>query len=318
MLGNSVGNGLGFDLFGVSRKSRFLWRQILRIDGVELLMRHLMDHSLDGLNLAHAFLQRDPLLHCVVVALGTGGDLFKANRDRAGPFQRLKEHLVVRDIAGQLIYANRRKRFSIRLTDIEDVHYFESRDHDLFQFLGSAAVRIQDSLAGDGIKPVHLQLFLIRRRGEDSDPGLALLDLSAEILLPGSVSGNQSGVRLLHGDQNCVVQGVVMELGKRLQIILECFTFKECLDSGLQLICDFLYLIELRRIGFIWFLFRHEFSPFLAWTHESGILLDPAAVSKPKPGQLQLFLQLQQRKLQSGFFGSCHASQESVHEPASW
>ena len=91
MLGNGISNGLCFDLFSVSCQPRFLRGQILRIDGMELLMRHLMNHSLDGLDLAHAFLQCDPLLDRVVITLCPRGDLFEIDGDRAGPFQCFKE-----------------------------------------------------------------------------------------------------------------------------------------------------------------------------------------------------------------------------------
>ena len=121
----------------------------------------------------------------------------------------------------------------------------------------------------DRIKPVHFHLFLI----------LALLYLPAEVLLPGSVSGNQGGIRLLHGDQDRIIQGIIVELGERLQIVLESFTLKQRLDTGFQLVGDLLDLIKLGGIGFI-FLFRHGEPPFRFSAFGRSGLSDHPAVSE--------------------------------------
>ena len=49
-----------------------------------------------------------------------------------------------------------------------------------------------------------------------------------------------------------------MELGKRFQILLEFVTFKKRLYSGLQLIRDCLYLLKLRRVGFLFCAHKHS------------------------------------------------------------
>ena len=106
MLGDGVSDSLRLDLLGVSGEPRFLRRQVLRINGMQLLVGHLVNHCLDRLDLAHTFLQGDPLINRVVVALGPGRDILKADRNRAGPFQGFEEHLVICDITGELIYAD--------------------------------------------------------------------------------------------------------------------------------------------------------------------------------------------------------------------
>ena len=138
----------------------------------------------------------------------------------------------------------------------------------------------------DRIKPVHFHLFLIRRRSKDPDPGLALLYLPAEVLLPGSVSGNQGGIRLLHGDQDRIVQGIIVEFGERLQIVLESFTLKQRLDTGFQLVGDLLDLIKLGGIGFI-FLFRHGEPPFRISSPVRNCFSDRPAVSEQSRLQAQ-------------------------------
>lgn len=49
-----------------------------------------------------------------------------------------------------------------------------------------------------------------------------------------------------------------MELRKRFQILFEFVAFKKCLYSGLQLIRDRLYLLELRRISFLFCAHKHS------------------------------------------------------------
>ena len=51
---------------------------------MQMLVRHLVDQGLDSLDLAHTFLQCDPVIHRVVIALGAGIDLLKADGNRAG------------------------------------------------------------------------------------------------------------------------------------------------------------------------------------------------------------------------------------------
>lgn len=97
-------------------------------------------------------------------------------------------------------------------------------------------------------------------------PFSLFLHLSPELLLLGSVCGYQCGIRILHGNQDRIIQGVIMELGKRLQILLEFVAFKKRLYSGLQLIRDCLYLLELRRVGFLFCTHKHSSDLFFSAT----------------------------------------------------
>ena len=58
------------------------------------------------------------------------------------------------------------------------------------------------------------------------------------LFLPGLIAGHQCGVRFLHGDQQRVVQGVVVELGHRGKIGLIGLALEKGGDAGLQLIGD--------------------------------------------------------------------------------
>ena len=258
MLGNRVCNRFCLDLLGIPRQPRLFRRQLLRINGMQLLVSHFMDQCLGRLHFAHALLKSDPLIHCVVVPLGSGWNVLKADRHRTGPFQCLKEHLIIRDTAGKLIYADGREGPAVSLTHVKDVYDLEGRDHDFLQFLCCAAVRIKDRLSCDRIDPIHFHLLFVGSRSKNTDTLFAFLNLPAEVLLPGSIPGDQCGVGLLHGDQDRIVQGIIVEFGERLQVILEGLALEKRLNTGFQLVGDFLNLIELGGIGFIESFSRHR------------------------------------------------------------
>lgn len=68
---------------------------------MQLLVGHFMDQGLDRLHFAHALLKGDPLINCVVVALGSRRNILKTDRYWTGTFQSFKEHLIIRNIAGE-------------------------------------------------------------------------------------------------------------------------------------------------------------------------------------------------------------------------
>ena len=225
---------------------------------MKLLVRHLMDRGLDGLHLTHPFLNGDAVLDRMKISLGSAVDLLEADRHRAGFFQSLKEHLILRHITGQFIYANRGQRFPIRLADIKDIDHFECGHQNFLAFLGAGSIRIFDDLTGDGIRLIDFHLLFVGSRGKNADPAFALLDLTAKLLLPGRISGYQCGIRFLHGDQKRVVQRIIMELGKGLQVLLKFLALKECLNSRFQLIRNSLYLLKLRRVDLLLTTHKHS------------------------------------------------------------
>ena len=151
---------------------------------------HLMNQGLNGLDLAHAFLQRDPVIHRVEIALRTGIDLLESNRDRAGTLQGFEEHFVLLHIASELIHADGGERAAVGLRDIKNIYHLKGRHHDLLHLRCLRAIRIQPGLTGGGVDDSDLHLFLIGRRRQDPDSLCTLQYLSAEVLLPGSVSSH--------------------------------------------------------------------------------------------------------------------------------
>ena len=83
VLADGIGNGFCLNLLAVSGKLWFLGGSLLWIDGVQLLVSHFMDCSLDGLRLTHILLNCDSVFNGVEVALRTGCDFFKCNGHRA-------------------------------------------------------------------------------------------------------------------------------------------------------------------------------------------------------------------------------------------
>jgi len=59
-----------------------------------------------------------------------------------------------------------------------------------------------------------------------------------EFLLPGVVSGNQRSFRVLHGDQERVVETVAMKTGHHLQVVGILATAEDFLDAFLQSCSD--------------------------------------------------------------------------------
>ena len=195
------------------------------------------------------------------ISLGTAVNLLKAHRHRTGFLQGLEEHFVLRHIAGQLIDTDGRQGLSVRLTDIEDIYHLEGGHQDFSGFLLTGSIRIHEDFSGDRILLIDLHFLFVRCRCKNANAAFTLLHLAAELLLPGSVTGHKGGVRLLHGDENRVVQRIIMKLGQGLQVLSEFVTFEERLDSCLQLIGNGFYFLKLRGIGLI--CFQCAFPPFV-------------------------------------------------------
>ena len=267
MLTYGEGHRFGLHLLVISGKLRL---QRIHLDcgvnGVKLLVGHFVDRCFHSLHLTHAFLNGDAVLDGVEISLCSACDLLKTHRYRTGLLQCFEEHFILRHIAGQLIYTESGQRFSVGLADVENIDHLERRHQDFLRFLYTGPIRICKDLAGDRIGFLNLHSLFVGSRGKNANAVFAFLHLTPKLLLPGGVSGYQCGIRFLHGDQDRIIQGIIMELGKRLQILLEFVAFKKCLYSGLQLIRDCLYLLKLRRVGFLFCAHKHSSDFFFSET----------------------------------------------------
>ena len=236
MLADRVGDAFRLDLLAPGRQTFLPWLFLLM--GMKLLVGHLMDQGLDRLHFTHAFLQGDPLLGRVIIPFGSGFDLFKADRYRTDVFQCGQQPAVTVHPAGKLIHAQRRKFLSFCLTDIKNRCDPEGRIFDLNGFRDRFTLRVQLRSAGCRIQDFPFLLCLVGRRCDDLDSLFSLLHMTLVLFLPGLITGDQCGVRLLHGDQQRIVQGVIVELGHRGKVSLVGLALKQGGDAGFQLIGD--------------------------------------------------------------------------------
>ena len=85
-------------------------------------MGHFMDDSLDGLYLAQAGLNHDPLFHITAIPLRRAGKRLKYHWQRGQGGQRRNNTLVLRHIAGQFHHAQRGEFLSLGLGNIKHGH----------------------------------------------------------------------------------------------------------------------------------------------------------------------------------------------------
>ena len=88
------------------------------------------------------------------------------------------------------------------------------------------------------IRHINLQLHW----GDNLDSLGTLLNMALKVLLLGAIPGYQSGIRELHGNQQGIVEAVVVELGHGGKIGLVLLGIKKITQSLPQLLRDFLYL----------------------------------------------------------------------------
>ena len=81
-------------------------------------MTDLMDHGLDGLDLAHIWLHQNTPLYEITAAVSTARKRLHGNGVRGNAAQSRNHALILCYIAGQLFY-KLRQRFSLRLAHIE-------------------------------------------------------------------------------------------------------------------------------------------------------------------------------------------------------
>jgi hypothetical protein len=86
--------------------------------------------------------------------------------------------------------------------------------------------------------------------------------MAVKVTLPCRIPGNQSCLRFLHGNEQGVVEGVVVKLGHGAQIFLESLGFKEFLDALFQPVCDLTDLLGV-------FIFCHSKPPIFCFQIES-------------------------------------------------
>ena len=175
-------------------------------------MSNLMDGCGNRLDLAHTLPDGDALVVRRKIAVHIGGHWFKFDGDEGRAFQRLHKDLIVLDVPGQR-GSQLRQGLAIRLAHIEHLDRAEHGNLDFLFFHDRLAVRIQDWSMGVRVALHFLDLLFVGGRGDDGNAMLALFHMTLKLVLPFIESGDQCGVRLLHIDEHCVVDGVAVEPG---------------------------------------------------------------------------------------------------------
>ena len=245
-------------------------------------MGNLMNCRFYRLDLAHALLNGNAAILQMVIALRASGYILKAYRDGRFLLERIKEGSVVFHAACQLVYNDVGKLLAVGLGNIEYADHLEAGAHHLDKLGDRLAVSAQNRLLRLGIDFLHLDLCLVGRGSKDFDALFALHHMAVKVALPCRVPGNQRCLRLLHGDEQGVVERIVVKLGHRAKVFLEAFRFKEFLDALFQLVR---YLADLLGI----FVLRHFSTSLLIKLHlEADILA--AGIIQPDHRVIELRL----------------------------
>ena len=218
-------------------------------------MGDLVNGGFDRLDFAHAFLNGNAAFNRREESLCAARNILKGYGDGRFLLERIEECLVVFDGAFQLIDDDVRKLLAVRLGNIKDTHHLEGRTQDLNRFRDSLPICADHRLLRQRINLLTLFLRLVRRGCENLDALFSLHDLTVKVALPRGITGNIGCLRLLHRNEQRVVEGIVVELGHRAEIFLEPLGFKKLLDALFQLVRDFADLLCI-------FVFSHIRPPF--------------------------------------------------------
>ena len=239
-------------------------------------MSNLVNGGFDRLDFAHALLNGNAAFNRREESLCTARNILKGNWDGRLLLERIEERLVVFDGAFQLIDDDVRKLLAVRLGNIKDAYHLEGGTQNLNRFRDSLSVCADHRLLRQRVNLLALFLRLVRRGCKNLDALFALHDLTVKVALPRGITGNIGCLRLLHRNEQRVVEGIVVELGHRAEIFLEPLGFKKLLDALFQLVRDFADLLCI-------FVFSHLKPPFLIclWAKKtpSGI----CSVNEPLP-----------------------------------
>ena len=123
--------------------------------------------------------------------------------------------------------------------NVEDTHHLEGGTQNLDCLRDSFSICADHRLLGYGVNLFTLFLRLVRRGRKNLDSLFALHDLTVKVTLPRGITSNIGCLRLLHRNEQRVVERIVIELGHCAEIFLKTLRFKQFLDTLFQLVRDF-------------------------------------------------------------------------------
>ena len=239
-------------------------------------MSNLVNGGFDRLDFAHTLLNGNAAFNRREESLCTARNILKGNGDGRFLLERIEERLVVLDGAFQFIDDDVRKLLAVRLGNIEDTDHLEGRTQNLNRFCDSLPICADHRLLRHGVNLLTLFLRLVRRGCKNLDALFALHDLTVKVALPRGITGNIGCLRLLHRNEQRVVEGIVVELGHRAEIFLEPLGFKKLLDALFQLVRDFADLLCI-------FVFSHLKPPFLICSGQKQTPSGICSINEPLP-----------------------------------
>ena len=165
-------------------------------------------------------------------------NVLKPDGHRGSLLQRFEKILIVLHAAGQFIHCDRWQRFALGLADIEHGNHLKGRNLHRFFFRQRLAVLVQNRLALF-VQLFHLLLDLVRRRSKDFDAFFAFLYGAVERVFPLVEARHQ--LAALHGDQQGVVEAVIVEFRHRGEVGFVAVAVEQLLNPCFQSVRNFFH-----------------------------------------------------------------------------
>ena len=213
MLANGVGDAFRLHLAGAAVYARLLLVfGSVQVNIVQLCVGDFVNGGFERLQLAHTLVKRDTLVLQVIIAVCAALDFLKADGDGRGLFKGCEKITVLLHIACQRVHGNIRQFLSLGLRHVKDGHHLVGGDSDLL-FLGDGLSVLADhGLLGLRVDFLRFLLDFERRRGDNLNAFFALFDVALKLVFPSGKARDQGSIGLLHGNQEGVVEAVIMKL----------------------------------------------------------------------------------------------------------
>ena len=213
MLANGVGDAFRFHLAGAAVYAGLLLVfGSVQVNIVQLCVGDFVNGGFERLQLAHTLVKRDALVLQVIIAVCAALDFLKADGDGRGLFKGCEKITVLLHIACQRVHGNIRQFLSLGLGHVKDGHHLVGGYGDLL-FLGDGlSVPADHGLLGLRVDFLRFLLDFERRRGDNLNAFFAFFDIALKLVFPSGKARDQGSIGLLHGNQEGVVEAVIMKL----------------------------------------------------------------------------------------------------------
>ena len=213
MLANGVGDAFRFHLAGAAVYAGLLLVfGSVQVNIVQLCVGDFVNGGFERLQLAHTLVKRDALVLQVIIAVCAALDFLKADGDGRGLFKGCEKITVLLHIACQRVHGNIRQFLSLGLRHVKDRYHLVGGYGDLL-FLGDGlSVPADHGLLGLRVDFLRFLLDFERRRGDNLNAFFAFFDVALKLVFPSGKARDQGSIGLLHGNQEGVVEAVIMKL----------------------------------------------------------------------------------------------------------